>query len=387
MAPKANISELSHRFGISRNNGYKWLRRFAAEGRDGLAARSRRPLTSPARTDGVVESQVLRVRAESNNAWGGRKIAKVLRSEGWPEVPSPSTITEILRRHGKLEQSAPAHPGPWQRFERAQPNELWQMDYKGHIALLRGRCHPLTVIDDHSRYALGVEACGDEQDATVRERMTVIFRRYGMPVAMLADNGSPWGGTNEQPLTMFAVWLMRLGIRISHGRPYHPQTQGKEERFNRTLNAEVLIGCTFADLADCQVAFDRWRPRYNHIRPHEALGMATPDSRYRVSPRVFPERLPPIEYGPGDLVRKVDSDGCISFKNIYWRLGKPFRGQLVALRSTTEDGVFTAYFCTQAIATLDLRDPAASCGNVDIAIALPAVPQGAAATNSALIQS
>jgi len=200
LAPGANKSELCRGFGISRNKGHKWLKRYAAEGRAGLGDRSRRPHCSPTRSSDAIETEVLRIRARSNGAWGGRKIAAVMRREGVKPVPAPSTITEILRRHGKLEQRAAEHPGPYQRFERAQPNELWQMDFKGHFALPKGRCHPLTVIDDHSRYALLVEACGDEQDLTVRARLTAVFRRYGLPFVMLMDNGPPWGDSGGAAL-------------------------------------------------------------------------------------------------------------------------------------------------------------------------------------------
>jgi transposase InsO family protein len=132
--------------------------------------------------------------------------------------------------------------------------------------MARGRCHPLTVVDDHSRYALGVEACENEQDATVRESLIRIFRRYGLPFVLLMDNGSPWA--DPDGLTMFEVWLIRLGVRVAHGRPRHPQTQGKDERFNRSLKAEVLNRCSYRDLPECQRAFDRWRHIYNHERPH-----------------------------------------------------------------------------------------------------------------------
>src|SRR5665213_1230877 len=216
----ANRSELCRRFGISRSKGYKWLQRYAAEGQEGLADRSRRPLRSPGRSADTVEAAVLGIRASSNDAWGGRKIAKVMSRNGEPAVPAPSTITAILRRHGQLDRRDGEHPGSFQRFERAAPNELWQMDFKGHFPLSHGRCHPLTVLDDHSRYALGLEACGNEQDATVRERLVTLFRRYGLPFAMLMDNGSPWGDAGGQPFTIFTVWLMRLGIRVAHGRPY-----------------------------------------------------------------------------------------------------------------------------------------------------------------------
>jgi transposase InsO family protein len=378
LAGGASISELCRRFEISRANGHKWLNRFRTEGREGLADRSRRPLSSPARTGEPVEAEVLRIRAASNNAWGARKIAKVMRNAAQVEVPALSTITEILRRHGKLEERSHEHPGPYQRFERAEPNELWQMDFKGHIALAQGRCHPLTVLDDHSRYSLTVAACGNEQDTTVRAQLVTVFRRYGLPEAMLMDNGAPWGDAGGQPHTVFTAWLMRLGVRVAHGRPYHPQTQGKDERFHRTLKAEVLNGKSFRDLGACQHAFDRWRHIYNHERPHEALALATPSERYRASPRPFPETLPAIEYAPGDTVRKVDVNGHISYKSRCLHVGRAFRDQPIALRSTAEDGVLDVHFGAHRVATLDLRKPDVPdlwiCGQRK---PLPTSPQGA----------
>lgn len=373
MQAGANVSELCRRFGIERSNGYKWLERYRLEGRSGLGDRSRRPRSSPRLTAAETEAEVLRIRAESNNAWGARKIAHVMRRSGFDDVPALSTITEILRRHGKLEEATPEHPGAFKRFEKEAPNDLWQMDFKGHFALARGRCHPLTVIDDHSRYALGVQACGDEQDKTVRERLTMLFRRYGLPLVMLMDNGSPWGESGFQCFTVFTIWLMRLGIRVSHGRPYHPQTQGKDERFHRTLTAEVLKGRSFRDLGECQSAFDRWRLIYNYERPHDALELETPSTRYRPSVHAFPEELPEIAYWPGDIVRKVDSDGFISLKSRPWRIGKPFRGQIVALRHTDQDGQLDVYFCAHPIGAIDLRR--IGCGFVDIAQAMPTTPQ------------
>jgi len=372
----ANMSELCRRFGVSRSNGYKWLGRYAVLGGAGLAEFSRRPKRSPARTSAAMEGEVLRIRDASNGAWGGRKIALVLSREGFA-APSASTVTAVLRRHGRLEARAREHPGPWRRFERAHPNELWQMDYKGHFELSRGRCHPLTVLDDHSRYSLGLEACADERDHTVRGRLTGIFRVYGLPLAMLADNGAPWGSTGAEAWTALEIWLMRLGVALMHGAPRHPQTQGKDERFHRTLKAEVLQGKTFGDLAQCQSAFDTWRTIYNHQRPHEALAMQTPALRYRPSPRPFPPTLPPIEYGPGDQTRKVDDKGRIFFRNRPWRVGKAFRGLPIALRPTPEDGVFSLRFCAQVIGQIDLRQETSNMarGLVDDAIASPTTPQ------------
>lgn len=375
----ANKSELCRRFGISRDKGYKWLKRYWAEGIAGLADRSRRPHASPGRTPGAIERKILRIRDESNNAWGGRKIARVMQDKGWSDVRSPSTITEILRRNGRLEGKAGEHPGPWRRFEHAAPNDLWQMDFKGHIAIAsQARCHPLTVLDDHSRYALALEACANEQDQTVRERLTGAFRRYGLPFRMVMDNGSPWGGDGEGPFTMFSVWLMELGIGVTHGRPYHPQTQGKDERFHRTLKAEVLAQRYFTDLDEIQGAFDGWRHKYNHHRPHQALSMEVPASRYRVSQRAFPERLPEISYDKGDEVRKVDGDGRISFKNTPVRISKAFRGKPVAIRPTEQDGVMAVFFSRHCIGQIDLRQSA--CGFVDFARTKPTTPQGPTAT-------
>ena len=343
------------------------LTRYRNDGLDGLVERSRRPLGSPHRTPAAIETKVLAVRDRSNNAWGGRKIRRTLRNRGELDVPAASTITEILRRHDRLNEAvAGAHPGPWQRFERESPNELWQMDFKGHFAMHEGRCHPLTALDDHSRYNLVLSACGNERGKTVRRELERAFRRYGLPLAMLMDNGPPWGDPSGDPYTEFSVWLMRLGIRVLHGRPRHPQTQGKDERFHRSFKAEVMNGHSFRDLAECQQAFDEWRPRYNHERPHDALSMATPGERYRPSSRAFPDVLPEIEYSPGDQVRKVTSDGFISFKNKAWRLSKALRGEHIGLRPTGEDGVFSVHYCAHRIATLDLRQTESeACGLVD----------------------
>jgi hypothetical protein len=233
---------------------------------------------------------------------------------------------------------------------------MWQMDFKGHFATEEGRCHPLTVLDDHSRYCVGLQACADEQGTTVQNRLTSIFRRYGLPRRMLMDNGPPWRGDGSRwtPLT---VWLMRLGVGVCHGRPYHPQTQGKDERFHRTLDVELLQGRPWASVAACQEAFDPWRSMYNLRRPHEALGLATPGTRYTISLRVFPETLPPIEYGPNDIVRKVQGKGRISFRHgLYW-VGRAFRGYRVGLRPTERDGVLAVFFAQEQVATVDLIAP------------------------------
>jgi transposase InsO family protein len=304
----------------------------------------------------AIEEQVLAVR-EAHPAWGGRKIRRVLQNQGCPSVPAASTITAILRRNEKIDPQEAAKHKPFQRFEREQPNELWQMDFKGYFALaVGGYCHPLTVIDDHSRFLVGLKACPDETAVTVQSQLSAIFQQYGLPERMLMDNGPPWGDDWVTRHTIFTAWLLRLEIAVSHGRPYHPQTQGKDERLNRTLKDEVIRQQALSDLDECQIAFDHWEIIYNYQRPHDALDLATPSTRYQPSSRPFPEVLPPVTYQDDDEVRKVDQSGKIYFRNRVFRVGKAFRYQPVAVRPSQQDGLFDVFFCKQKVTQINLRN-------------------------------
>lgn len=355
LQPCANKRELCRRYGVTSRTGYKWLRRFLKGGVEALEDESRRPKGSPNKTAAEVEKEVLKLRAK-HPAWGGRKLKRRLSDMGKKGLPAPSTITEILRRNGKLDAAESTKHKAFQRFEYAQPNQLWQMDFKGHFPLGAERCHPLTVLDDHSRFSLALFACRNERTDTVKGHLTTTFRRYGLPKAILADNGSPWGSDSKHVYTPLTVWMIRMGIRVIHGRPFHPQTQGKDERFHRTMNAELLTYEKFTDFDHCQTRFDHWRDIYNHERPHEALGMDVPGTRYSPSKHCFPEALPAIEYAPGDAVRKVQAGGFISYRGREFKVSKAFRGQPVAIRTTTEDGRFDVVFCNHTIAVINLID-------------------------------
>jgi transposase InsO family protein len=350
----ANVRKLCRRFGVSPTTGYKWLERWRLEGKAGLQELSRRPQNSPSRSAAVTEKAVLSVRAK-HPAWGGRKIARRLKDLGQEATPVPSTVTAILKRHGVELGTHGGGQAAFTRFERARPNELWQMDFKGHVAMHTGRLHPLTVLDDHSRFSVVLAACANEQTETVRQQLIIAFRRYGLPENLITDNGSPWGDGPGSPFTPLGVWLIEHGIKISHSRPYHPQTMGKDERFHRSLKAEVLSGLPFADLAAAESAFDRWRDVYNSQRPHEALGLAVPASRYQSSPRDYVEVIAPFEYAPGDIVRRVQQGGHVSLLGRAIKVPKAFRGKAVAFRPTADDGVFDVVFRTQRIATIDIR--------------------------------
>ena len=346
------MSALCQRYGVSRKTGYKWLRRARDSGPEGLADRSRRPHHSPLRTPPEVEAVICDLRSH-HPAWGGRKLHHLLRGEGFLHPPAPSTITGILRRSGLLAPDRRPQRD-WQRFEELSPNALWQMDFKGHFAMTAGRCHPLTVLDDHSRFNLCLAACPNERAETVRDQLTMVMQRYGLPERLLMDNGSPWGSDAAHQHTHITAWLIRLGVTVLHGRPYHPQTQGKEERFHRTLGLEVLARRpTWHSLAEVQHAFDDWRDVYNLRRPHEALNHATPASRYQVSPRPSPATLSPIEYAPGDQVRRVQDKGRISFRGRELRVSRGFTGQPVGLRPVG-DGIWDVYYCHQKIGQADL---------------------------------
>jgi transposase InsO family protein len=351
----ANVRQLCRRYGISPTTGYKWRQRWKDCGETELKELSRRPLSSPRRSDAAIEEAVLSVRAEEPT-WGGRKISRRLKDLGHAVVPAPSTVTAILRRHGVELGAFGGGETAFIRFEQPRPNALWQMDFKGHVPLATaGRLHPLTVLDDHSRFAVVLAACADERTETVRTQLIAAFQRYGLPETIITDNGSPWGDGPGSPFTSLGVWLIEHDIRISHSRSYHPQTMGKDERFHRTLKADVLAGPPFADLAAAERAFCRWRDVYNMQRPHEALELAVPASRYRPSPRDYAETVVAFEYAPGDIVRRVQRGGRISMLGRWVKVSKAFYGKALAFRPTTEDGVFNVLFRTHMIATVDIR--------------------------------
>ena len=364
--PGANISALSREFGISRKSAYKWLARFRACGPDGLADRSRRPHASPHRSPAAVESLVEALR-DKHPAWGGRKLRAALAQRGYPSPPSASTVTEILRRRERLDAEECRKHQPHCRFERAHPNELWQMDFKGHFLGGDARIYPLDLLDDHSRYCVCLRASADQRTATVREALEGAFRENGLPWSILCDNGGPWGDDRQSPHTKLGVWLMRLGIQVLHGRPYHPETQGKLERFHRTLAREAILGYCLEGPA-WQGHFDQFRQMYNSERPHEALGNHPPCTRYRRSERVFPEALPPVVYEAGDIVRQVNARGHFCWRGLEWHLCKAFAGQPVALRPGAADGCYDVIYSAFKVARLDLRTPGSTVTHVSVRV-------------------
>lgn len=356
LKPGTNMTQLCKQYDISRTTGYKWLHRFAEGDIYGLEDRCRCPLHSPNKTPHKTEQAVLAIR-QLHPYWGGRKIKARLSNQGYKFVPAASTINAILRRNGLLDEAEAIKHTPFKRFEYDQPNQLWQMDFKGYFSISSGHCYPLTILDDHSRFSIGIRACTNEKRSTVKNQLTQVFRTYGLPERFLVDNGSPWGSRDDFKYTKLTAWLICLGVDIIHSRPYHPQTMGKDERFHRTLKVEVLNNHVFDTINDVQKRFDKWRYIYNLERPHEALDMDVPASRYEPSKRMYPEILPDIEYGPDNYVRKVQYKGEIYFKGKVFKVGKAFVKYPVAVRPTTNDGIFNVFFCHKKIKQIDLRNP------------------------------
>jgi transposase InsO family protein len=351
-----SFAEVCRRFGISRKCGYKWRSRFAGGGEPALA--SRRPGRGrwPNQTPEAVEERVLALRGE-HPTWGPRKLRRRLADLGLAGVPSASSIGRLLKRRGRVSEEASRAAAPCIRFERGSPNELWQMDYKGHFAAGPLRCHPFTAIDDHSRFLVALDACSDEREETVRACLTRAFAVHGLPDAILCDNGPPWSGSGRD-LTALAVWLMRLGVRVIHGRPRHPQTQGKDERLHRTLLNDAIARADWSDFGLAQPRFDLFRRVYNHDRPHEALGLDTPAARYRPSCRPMPETLPEPSYGPGETTRPVKARGEITIHSRFFYIGVALAGLRVALRPTATPRAYRVCLGAITLGLVDCSGPA-----------------------------
>ena len=336
---KESISALCREFGISRPTGYKWIRRYQ-EGL-GLEDQDRTPLHQPWRTPEGTVQKVLAVRDE-HPAIGARKIARILINRGEEGVPSPSTINSILHHHDRITPEASRAATPYRRFEMEHPNDLWQMDYKGHFPLLNGvECHPLNIIDDHSRFCLCSRAMVNETFETFQPVMIELFQEFGMPQAFLSDNGNPWGSGMRNGFSRVDVWLMQLGILPMHGRILHPQTQGKCESYNRALTKELLQGRCFANQEAIQAALEGYRCFYNDERPHHALALDVPANQYEYSPRKYPGMIMEWEYPAGYRIIHVGQSGHFKYKGHQYYLGEAFHGEVVALRDSYLPGCVT----------------------------------------------
>lgn len=341
-----SLSELCREFGISRPTGRLWVERYRSGGVEAIAERSRRPLHSPRQTPPELERQVVELR-QCYPDWGARKLEVLLERSGI-HLPA-STIHRILLRHG-LVRDCDRHNPAEQRFERERPNELWQMDFKGHKNWPQG-VGPLSVIDDHSRYAIALEALGSTKAGPVRARLEQAFIECGLPDGVLMDHGVPWWSWAgpEAATTGLALWLMKQGIRLCWSGIGHPQTQGKVERFHGALE-RALVRRGLGNEPP-QRWLDRYRWEHNHVRPHEALGMQTPASRWHPSTRRYDANPPRFEYPQGAWVLKVDCQGKLDIRDTKWRIGRALAGEWVRVLEVEQR--LQIYYCNTLIRELD----------------------------------
>jgi len=324
------LAVLCREFDISRTTGYKWLDRFRTVGSlTDLDEISRRPHTSPTRTDPAHERRVVALRRRFG--WGGKKLQVLLRAEGI--ALTVTTINRIIRRSG-LVVRADSHRPALRRFEREIPNALWQMDFKGDYATRQGRCYPLSLLDDHSRYAVGLFALSERSGEAVWRCLVGSFERHGLPEAMLMDHGAPWWSTtNGHGLTRVTVGLIKQGVGLHFSAVGHPQTQGKVERFHRTLSHALERDGIPRSLGEWAGRLRLFLTEYNEIRPHEALGMLPPASRWRTSPRAYDPTPPEWEYPPGAVVKRLNPRGVLWHGGRHWFVCEALAGERVRLET------------------------------------------------------
>jgi transposase InsO family protein len=351
-----SISDLCHIYGISRETGYVWLRRYGECGMEGLRDLGRAPGRHPNQTSEAVEQAVLALR-RAHMKWGPRKLKQVLeRRCPQSKWPATSTVGEIIAREGlvvrrKQRRRVPPYTQPFAAADA--PNCVWCADFKGWFRTGDGaRIDPLTISDAHSRYLLRCQLVGKTDTKRVQAIFEAAFREHGMPEAIRSDNGAPFASRALCGLSRLSVWWMKLGIRPERIEAGHPEQNGRHERMHRTLKQETALPPA-ANRRAQQRAFDRFRQEYNQLRPHEALGMQTPAQVYSDSPRQFPERLPEVEYASAMQVRKVQGRGEIAWrghKHVF--LTEVLIGERVGLLQLN-DRYWQVYFVDLPIACFD----------------------------------
>jgi putative transposase len=352
------MSELAAQYGISRKTAYKWLRRFGERGAEGLVERSHAAAVVANRTPREVEECVVAVRRQ-HPTWGPRKLLDCLqRGEAGMEMPSRSTVAEILKRYGLVRvrprRRREGHPGR-PTTEPTRANEIWGADFKGQFRTRDGRyCYPFTVSDLYSRYVICCDGYGSTAAEGVMKSLEAAFRRYGVPEAMRTDNGTPFASTGIARLTRVGVWLLKLGVRRELIQPGKPGQNGRHERMHRTLKLEATQPPQ-RDLGRQQRAFDAFVREFNEERPHEAIGMKRPAEVYTPSSRAFPTRIVEPEY-PGHFeVRRVSRNGGVRWKGGWLNVGHSLIEENVGFEAVG-DGIWDAYFMSLRIGRFDERE-------------------------------
>lgn len=351
LAHEKSKAALCREYGITRRTGDKWIKRYLSD--ESMDDRNRAPKTNRNRVSREIEEKIISKRNEYP-ALGATKLHRILEDEGVTNLPCAKTFNNIFHRNGLITREASQAATAIQRFEKKNPNDMWQADFKGHFALgNKERCHPLNILDDCTRFNICCEAMRTETFGEIKPVMERLFQEFGMPTSFLCDNGNPWGTSQSTGFTKFEVWLMELGILTIHGRMLHPQTQGKDERFNRSFTRECLKLQSFYNMQEAQEGFSKYRNFYNQIRPHCALDMAVPASRYIPSKAKYPETIRAWDYGNEYRLYKVKDSGYFTYKNQGYFLSEAFGGKTIAIRESHLPGQLTIVFRQFRIGRID----------------------------------
>ena len=347
-SPGANISQLCREHGISRTNGYKWIRRFQAEGQAGLDDKSRRPKTISG-IDGEFVLRIIELRRRYPK-WGAKKLRQILlRSPDRVEVPSAKTIARVLDRAGEPRVRKPRRRlrvvlREHQPLVANAPNDVWTVDFKGWWRTRDGRrFEPLTIRDAFSRYVLCLEMLGSTRANVVKPAFERLFDSCGLPRVIRVDNGAPFACTSAPAgLSQLSAWWTSLGIRVSFSRPAHPQDNGAHERMHLDV-ADQLEADPADGLEVQQRAAAKWRAEFNEVRPHEAIAMRTPAQLYVRSSRRYTGIQPP-RYPASYGVRRVSSKGCVRYMGKAVFISESLIGHDLGIRRTQRGHIAVRFY-------------------------------------------
>lgn len=346
-----NFSATCREFGITRKTGYKWCERYRSG--EELTDKSRRPSVIAKRTPTETEEIIVSLRKE-NPGWGAKKLKEVLERRGYA-IPCTKTVNNILNRYGCISPEQSLKHKPFVRFEKDRCNEMWQTDFKGEFRMADNNyCYPLNIFDDHSRFSIKIAPGLTTANMTIPTFRSA-FDEFGMPDSVLSDNGAQFAGL-RQGFTQFEKWLMNHDVLPIHGRIKHPQTQGKIERFHRSMKEELLKHTTMLDIDDANAKLQAWREKYNNERPHEALNMRCPAEVYEPSNRTYTDKIAKYEYDGRFHVIKVNNWGYVRFDRWQVYLSDTMIGERVEFRPNPHGDSFIACYRNFKIAEFSSAD-------------------------------
>ena len=349
----SNFRELCREYGISAKTGYKWRERFMAHGLEGMAEESRRPRGHARELSEGIVCEIVRLK-NAHTHWGPRKIRALYERKHGGEVPSESSFKRVLGRAGLTTPRKRRRAKEGGRLasgrKGTRANEVWSVDFKGWWMSAGGRrVEPLTVRDEYSRMILEMRAPGSSRTEVVKVCFERLFERYGLPEVMRSDNGVPFAASRSVlGLSQLSAWWVALGIDLERNRPGCPQDNGAHERMHLDMRNELEAGKIGRD----QAAFDLWRENYNHERPHEALGMATPAEYYTPSERPYEGTPEELDYGAMQTRRVHSRRGTISYRYQDIRIPRSLRCWDLGL-NPNKNGLIEVWFASLLLGHLD----------------------------------